>query len=106
MTTTLTVDLFVSADGFARSDGLSDGTRLRAESDAPLRSHGSLALNRVPTAAGVLDQIQVTILPVISGVTGAEPVFTSAADFDLELIEARTLDRSIQELTDRPTVRR
>jgi dihydrofolate reductase len=79
-------------------------TRLKAESDVPLRSHGSLSLNRALMAAGLVDRIQVTIFPVISGATGADPVFRGAADFDLELLEARTLDRDIQELTYRPTL--
>jgi hypothetical protein len=43
---------------------------------------------------------------VISGRTGAEPVFHGAADFDLELIESRTMDGSITELSYRPTLHR
>jgi hypothetical protein len=41
---------------------------------------------------------------VITGQTGDEPIFRGAADFDLELIESRTLDRRIQELVYRPTL--
>jgi hypothetical protein len=48
--------------------------------------------------------VQVTIVPVISGHTGTEPVFAGAADFDLELLESRTLDGRIQELAYRPTL--
>jgi dihydrofolate reductase len=77
--------------------------RLKAESDLPLRSHGSLTLNRSLMAAGLVDRIQVTIFPVVSGRTGARPVFAGAADFDLELIESRTLDGRTQELIYRPT---
>jgi dihydrofolate reductase len=79
-------------------------TRLKAESDVPLRSHGSLSLNRALMAAGLVDRIQVTLFPVISGQTGTDPIFAGAADFDLELIESRTLDRHIQELIYRPTL--
>jgi dihydrofolate reductase len=78
--------------------------RLKEESDVPLRSHGSLSLNRALMAAGLVDCVQVTIFPVITGQTGLEPVFQGAADFDLELLEARTLDGHIQELTYRPTL--
>jgi hypothetical protein len=46
----------------------------------------------------------VTIVPVISGRTGTDPIFDGAADFDLELLEARTLDRHTQELMYRPAV--
>jgi hypothetical protein len=46
----------------------------------------------------------VTIFPVITGENGASPIFEGAADFDLELLESRTLDGNIQELTYRPTL--
>jgi dihydrofolate reductase len=78
--------------------------RLKEESDVPLRSHCSLSLNWALMAAGLVDRVQVTIFPVISGHTGADPIFQGAADFDLELIESRTLDGHIQELIYRPTV--
>lgn len=78
--------------------------RLKAESDVPLRSHGALAINHALMAAGLVDAIQVTIFPVISGTTGTEPIFGGAADFDLELLGARTFDASIQELTYRPAL--
>jgi len=42
--------------------------------------------------------------PVITGQTGRYPIFQGAADFDLELIESRTLDGNIQELIYRPTL--
>jgi len=78
--------------------------RLKEESDVPLRSHGSLSMNRALMAAGLVDRVQVTLFPVITGQTGAGPIFQGAADFDLELIESRTLDGSIQELIYRPTL--
>ena len=79
-------------------------TRLKDESDVPIRSHGSLSLNWALLAAGLVDRVQVTLFPVITGHTGARPVFEGAADFDLELLETRTLDRHIQELVYRPTL--
>ena len=78
--------------------------RLREESDVPLRSHGSLSLNRALMAAGLVDRVQVTIFPVLTGRTGIDPIFKGAADFDLELLEQRTLDGHTQELTYRPTL--
>jgi dihydrofolate reductase len=78
--------------------------RLKEESDVPLRSHGSLAMNRALMAAGLVDRVQVTLFPVITGQTGESPVFAGAADFDLELLEQRTLDGDIQELIYRPTL--
>lgn len=78
--------------------------RLKQESPVPLRSHGSLSMNRALMAAGLVDRVQVSLFPVITGRTGDEPIFQGAADFDLELIESRTLDGNIQELTYRPTL--
>jgi dihydrofolate reductase len=77
--------------------------RLKEESETPLRSNGSLSLNRSLMAAGLVDRVQVTIFPVISGRTGTNPIFAGAADFDLELVESRTLDGHTQELIYRPT---
>ncbi|THV37732.1 dihydrofolate reductase family protein [Glycomyces buryatensis] len=78
--------------------------RLKAESEVPLRSHGSLSMNRALMAAGLVDRVQVTLFPVITGQTGMDPIFQGAADFDLELIESRTLDGRTQELIYRPTL--
>ncbi|MGA6165513.1 dihydrofolate reductase family protein [Amycolatopsis magusensis] len=87
-----------------RGDAVDIVTRLKEESEVPLRSHGSLSLNRTLMAAGLVDRVQVTIFPVLTGRTGVDPVFRDAADFDLELLESRTLDGHIQELVYRPTL--
>jgi dihydrofolate reductase len=78
--------------------------RLKKESEVPLRSHGSLSMNRALMAAGLVDRLQVTIFPVVTGQTGLDPIFAGGADFDLELIESRSLDGRTQELTYRPTL--
>jgi dihydrofolate reductase len=78
--------------------------RLKEQSELPLRSHGSLSLNRALMAAGLVDRVQVTLFPVITGQSGQEPIFQGAADFDLELIDGRTLDGNIQELIYRPSL--
>ncbi|MFI7549462.1 dihydrofolate reductase family protein [Verrucosispora sp. WMMD703] len=88
----------------ARGDAVDVVARLKEESDIPLRSHGSLSMNRALMAAGLVDRVQVTVFPVITGQTGTEPVFQGAADFDLELLESRTLDGRAQELIYRPTL--
>ena len=79
--------------------------RLKAESAVPLRSHGSLSLNRALMAAGLVDRIRLTVFPVVSGRSGVFPIFGGADDFDLELLDARTLDGHTQQLTYRPTLR-
>ena len=78
--------------------------RLKEESEVPLRSHGSLSMNRALMAAGLVDRVQLTVFPVITGRSGAGPVFAGAADFDLDLLDSRTLDGRIQELVYRPTL--
>jgi dihydrofolate reductase len=88
----------------ASGDAVDVVARLKEESEVPLRSHGSLSMNRALMAAGLVDRVQVTLFPVITGRTGLDPIFQGAADFDLELIEHRTLDRHIQELVYRPTL--
>jgi dihydrofolate reductase len=87
-----------------RGDAVDVVARLKEESDVPLRSHGSLSLNRALMAAGLVDRVQVTLFPVITGQTGLDPIFQGAADFDLELLENRTLDGRTQELVYRPTL--
>jgi dihydrofolate reductase len=87
-----------------RGDAVDVVARLKEESEVPLRSHGSLSMNRALMAAGLVDRVQVTLFPVITGQTGQEPIFQDAADFDLELVENRTLDGHIQELVYRPTL--
>jgi hypothetical protein len=54
-------------------------------------------------AAGLVDLIQVTLFPVVTGRSGVSPIFGGAGDYDLELVEHRALDRGIQELIYRPT---
>ena len=86
------------------ADAVDVVARLKEESDVPLRSHGSLSMNRALMAAGLVDYVQVTLFPVITGQTGLDPIFQGAADFDLDLVEQRTLDGHIQELIYRPTL--
>ena len=86
-----------------RGDPADIVARLKEESDVPLRSHGSLSLNWALMAAGLVDRLQVTVFPVITGRTGNDPILGGAGDFDLELLESRTLDGRTQELVYRPT---
>jgi dihydrofolate reductase len=88
----------------ASGDAVDVVARLKEESEVPLRSHGSLSMNRALMAAGLVDLVQVTLFPVITGETGLDPIFQGAADFDLELVENRTLDGRIQELVYRPAL--
>jgi dihydrofolate reductase len=87
-----------------RGDAVDVVARLKAESDVPLRSHGSVSMNRALMAAGLVDRVQVTLFPVITGRTGADPIFRGGEDFDLELLERRELDGRVFELVYRPTL--
>src|ERR1700759_2297210 len=104
VSTTLDGPLDWPAATLVSGDAVDVVAALKAESTVPLRSHGSLSMNRALMAAGLVDRVQVTLFPVITGQTGDEPIFQGAADFDLELLEQRTLDRHIQELIYRPTL--
>jgi dihydrofolate reductase len=104
VSTTLRAPLDWADATVADGDAVDVVARLKEESEVPLRSHGSLSMNRALMAAGLVDRIQVTLFPVITGENGSDAIFQDAADFDLELIESRTLDGDIQELTYRPTL--
>ncbi|MGI5130057.1 dihydrofolate reductase family protein [Pseudonocardia sp. CA-107938] len=88
----------------AHGDAVEAVTRLKEESTVPLRSHGSLSLNRSLLSAGLVDRIELTVFPVINARTGTEPIFRGTEDFDLELLEQRTLDGHTQVLAYRPTL--
>jgi len=98
VSTTLEEPLDWPDANLANGDAVDVVARLKEESAVPLRSHGSLSMNRALMAAGLVDRLQVTVFPVITGQTGADPIFQGAADFDLELLESRVLDDHIQEL--------
>lgn len=104
VSTTLTGPLDWPDATIAHGDAVDVVARLKEESDAPIRSHGSLSMNRALMAAGLVDRVQVTVFPVITGQTGVDRIFEGAADFDLELVESITLDGDIQELVYAPTL--
>ena len=104
VSSTLTAPLDWPDATLVSGNGVDMIARLKETSKVPLRSHGSLSLNRALMAAGLVDRVQVTIFPVITGQTGEKPIFQDASDFDLELIENRTLDGHTQELIYRPNL--
>jgi dihydrofolate reductase len=103
VSSTLEGDLDWPSATVARGDAVDVVRRLKEESTVPLRSHGSLSMNWALMAAGLVDRVQVTIFPVITGSTGIDPIFGGAGDFDLELLESTRLDGNTQELIYRPT---
>lgn len=102
VSTTLTEPLDWPDATVVSGDAVDVVARLKEDSDVPLRSHGSLSMNRALMAAGLVDRVQVTLFPVITGQTGLNRIFEGALDFDLELLDHRTLDGHTQELIYRP----
>ncbi|GAA5159151.1 dihydrofolate reductase family protein [Ornithinimicrobium tianjinense] len=90
----------------ATGDGVEVVRRLKEESDVPLRSHGSLSLNRALLDAGLVDRLQVTTFPVLTGRSGTGRIFEGIGDFDLELLDSHVLDGRTVESVYRPTVHR
>lgn len=103
ISTTLEEPLSWPNPALERADALEFVAQLRETSDVPLRSHGCLAMNHSLLAAGLVDFIQVTIFPILTGHSGSAPVFGGVDDYDLELVDAKLLDGRTQELTYRPT---
>ncbi|MFB2582325.1 dihydrofolate reductase family protein [Herbiconiux sp. P15] len=75
---------------------------LKQTSSVPLRSQASLSLNWSLLAAGLVDEIQVSVFPVITGRTGVSPIYAGLGDYDLDLVDSRTLDGRTLGLTYRP----
>ncbi|WP_299571559.1 dihydrofolate reductase family protein [uncultured Williamsia sp.] len=88
----------------ASGDAIEVVRRLKTETDLPLRSHGSVSLNRALMAAGVVDRLLLTVFPVITGTNGDDPIHRDGPDFDLELISSTSFDGGIVELAYRPTL--
>ncbi|WP_404288679.1 dihydrofolate reductase family protein [Glutamicibacter arilaitensis] len=92
------IDLNWQNSSLEPGDAVDVVRRLKNESTMPLRSHGSLSMNRALMDAGLVDFLQITFYPVITGITGRERIFEGFGDFDLELISATLLDGRTQEL--------
>jgi dihydrofolate reductase len=106
VSSTLQEPLDRPATTVANGNAVDTVARLKQTSAVPLRSHGSLSLNRALLAAGLVDRLQVTIFPVITGRSGADWIFDGMADYDLDLIESQTFDGRTMEVVYRPTPHR
>lgn len=83
-------------------DAVTAIARLKRTTDVPLRSHGSISLNRALLAAGLVDRLEVMVFPAITGRAGTAALFQDGAEFDLELIESTVLDGRTQKLVYAP----
>jgi dihydrofolate reductase len=64
----------------ASGDAVDVVARLKEESEVSSRSHGSLSTNRALMASGLVDRVQVTLFPAITGENGSDAIFQGAAE--------------------------
>jgi dihydrofolate reductase len=77
---------------------------MKDESSAPMRTLGSISLNKALLREGLVDYLQLVVFPVVTGQTGLDPIFADWPDLDLELVTSRTFDDRMQLLTYVPTL--
>ena len=78
--------------------------QLKAASDRPLRTLGSIALGRSLLQAGLVDSFRTIVFPVITGATGRGRIFDDYPDVRLDLVGSRLFDGRLQLLEYTPTV--
>ena len=71
---------------------------------APMRTMGSISLNKSLLREGLVDYLQITVFPVVTAQSGIEPLFAGGPDLDLELVGSRTFDGRSQLLRYVPTL--
>jgi dihydrofolate reductase len=78
--------------------------KMKGDRSAPMRTMGSISLNKTLLREGLVDRLQLVLFPVVTGQTGLAPIFADWPDLDLELITSRTFDRRMQLLSYVPTL--
>jgi dihydrofolate reductase len=78
--------------------------RMKTEVPAPMRTMGSISLNKTLLREGLVDTLQLVVFPVVTGQTGLQPIFADWPDLDLELVTSRTFDGRMQLLEYVPTL--
>jgi dihydrofolate reductase len=81
-----------------------DAIKVLKQGDVPIRTMGSLSLNRSLLNAGVVDRYRVVVFPVITGLNGRDPIYAGWPDVKLDMVQSRTLDGRLQLLEYVPTV--
>jgi dihydrofolate reductase len=84
-------------------DLIADVSRLKRESDVPLRTMGSLSVARQLVGAGLVDRLRLMTFPLLVGASGREPAFQDVASADLELVSHQVLDGRVLLTEYRPT---
>lgn len=76
-------------------DVVSHVEHLKAASDVPLRTMGSLSIARQLLNAGLVDRLRLMTFPLLAGPDGREPFFADMACADLDLADHQVLDGRI-----------
>jgi dihydrofolate reductase len=84
-------------------DAIDEIPKLKAGSDLPLRTVGSMSLARQLVNAGLVDRLRLMTFPLLAGPSGREAAFADIASADLELVDHRVLDGRILLIEYRPT---
>ncbi|WP_254185635.1 dihydrofolate reductase family protein [Nocardioides panacis] len=102
--TTLDLPLAWENTELVAEDAVAAMARMKQERSAPMRTMGSISLSTSLLRAGLVDYLQVTVFPVVTGQSGREPLFAGGPDLDLELVDSRTFDGRAQLLGYVPTL--
>jgi dihydrofolate reductase len=73
---------------------------MKEEARAPMRTMGSISLNKALLREGLVD----SLFPVVTGESHMNPIFTDWPDRDLDLVNSRTFDGRMQLLEYVPTL--
>jgi len=88
--TTLKPPLTWESTGLVTEEAITAITRMKRETSVPMRTLGSITLNKSLLSEGLVDFLQVTVFPVVTAQSGLEPLFADGPDLDLKLVESRT----------------
>jgi dihydrofolate reductase len=78
------------------ADAVTTLRTMKTEGSAPLRTMGSISLNGTLLRQGLVDLLQIVVFPVVTGVSGLQPIFAGWPDLDLDLASTRTFDGRMQ----------
>ena len=101
---TLDAPLFWDNATLVGEDAVDAVSRLKNESNVPLRTLGSLSLCRSLLTAGLVDRYRVVVFPVVNGATGQDRIYDGWPDVRLALVDARTFEGGLQLLEFVPEV--
>jgi dihydrofolate reductase len=78
------------------ADAVTALRKMKKEGSAPIRTMGSISLNKTLLREGLVDTLQLMVFPVVTGQTGLQHIFADWPDLDLELVTSRTFDGRMQ----------